>query len=55
MSAFRCRLGLNRKQAEKFVDEADLIAYDLSGAKPVRFEFEKKAACINMRLPDSLT
>jgi hypothetical protein len=30
------------KEAEAFVDAADLTEYDLSDAKPVRFEFEKK-------------
>ena len=42
------------KAAERFVDEADLSDYVLSGATPVRFEFEKKASRINMRLPNSL-
>lgn len=42
------------KQAESFVDKADLTEYDLSGARPVRFEFEKKAARVNMRLPEPL-
>lgn len=42
------------KAAEKFVADSDLTAYDLSGATPTRFEFEKKEARINMRLPDSL-
>ncbi len=42
------------KAAERFVDEADLSDDVLSGATPVRFEFEKKASRINMRLPDSL-
>ena len=42
------------KEAEAFVDTADLAQYDLSGAKPVRFEFEKKAARVNMRLPEPL-
>jgi len=40
--------------AEKFVDTADLTQYDLSGAKPVRFEFEKKNARVNMRVPEPL-
>ena len=30
-------------EAERFVDTADLSDYCLSGLKPVRFEFEKKA------------
>ena len=42
------------EEAEGFVETADLSEYDLSGARPVRFEFEKKAARINMRLPASL-
>lgn len=42
------------KEAEDFVDTADLSEYDLSGLKPVRFEFEKKAAALNMRIPQSL-
>ena len=41
-------------EAERFVDEADLTEYDLSGFSPARFEFEKKSARINMRLPESL-
>lgn len=40
--------------AGRFVDTADLSDYDLSGAIPVRFEFQKKAARVNMRLPESL-
>jgi predicted DNA binding CopG/RHH family protein len=42
------------EEAEGFVDTADLSEYDLSGGRPVRFEFEKKAARINMRLPAPL-
>jgi predicted DNA binding CopG/RHH family protein len=41
-------------EAEHFVETADLSQYDLSGATPVRFEFEKKAARVNMRLPETL-
>ena len=41
-------------QAERFVDEADLTDYDLSGGRPARFEFEKKTARINMRMPEGL-
>jgi predicted DNA binding CopG/RHH family protein len=40
--------------AERFVEEADLSEYDFSQFKPVRFEFEKKAARVNMRLPEPL-
>lgn len=42
------------EEAERFVDTADLTQYDLSGAKPVQFEFERKAAQINMRVPQPL-
>jgi predicted DNA binding CopG/RHH family protein len=42
------------EEAERFVAEADLTEYDLSQFKPVRFEFEKKAARVNMRLPEAL-
>jgi len=41
-------------EAEHFVDTADLSEYDLSGLQPTRFEFEKKTAQLNMRLPASL-
>jgi len=41
-------------EAEHFVATADLTHYDLSGAKPVRFEFEKKDEQLNMRVPKSL-
>ncbi|MGH9655086.1 MAG: CopG family antitoxin [Bryobacteraceae bacterium] len=40
--------------AERFVARADLTQYDLSGLTPVRFEFEKKTAQLNMRLPKPL-
>ncbi len=40
--------------AEDFVARADLTQYDLSGFAPARFEFEKKTARVNMRLPESL-
>jgi predicted DNA binding CopG/RHH family protein len=42
------------KEAEDFVATADLSEYDFSGFRPVRFEFQKKGARVNMRLPDSL-
>jgi len=41
-------------EAERFVDTADLAEYDLSGFKPMQFEFEKKDAQLNMRVPESL-
>ena len=42
------------EEAEAFVDSADLSEYDLSGFKPTHFEFEKKSAQLNMRLPEQL-
>jgi len=40
------------EEAERFVDEADLSEYDFSGFKPVRFEFLKKSARMELRLPE---
>jgi predicted DNA binding CopG/RHH family protein len=42
------------EEAERFVETADLTDYDLSQFKPVRFEFARKDARVNMRLPESL-
>lgn len=42
------------EEAERFVEEANLSEYDLSGFKPARFEFERKAARVNMWLPAPL-
>lgn len=42
------------EEAAAFVATADLTQYDLTGARPVHFEFEKKAAQINMRVPRGL-
>lgn len=42
------------EEAERFVETADLAEYDLSGFKPVQFEFGKKDARVNMRLPSRL-
>jgi predicted DNA binding CopG/RHH family protein len=42
------------EEAEAFVETADLSEYDLSQFKPVRFEFDKKSARVNMRLPEPL-
>ena len=42
------------EEAEAFVDEADLSQYDLSGMKPVSFEFQPKDKSITMRLPETL-
>ena len=40
--------------AEQFVATADLSQYDLSGFKPMRFEYEPKVAALNMRIPQNL-
>ena len=42
------------EEAEAFLDSADLSEYDLSELKPVKFEYLKKSAKLNMRLPESL-
>jgi predicted DNA binding CopG/RHH family protein len=41
------------EEAEAFLEQ-DLSDLDFSQFKPVRFEFEKKAARVNMRLPQTL-
>jgi predicted DNA binding CopG/RHH family protein len=40
--------------AERFVDQADLTRFDLSRFRSMNFEFEKKTARVNMRLPEPL-
>jgi predicted DNA binding CopG/RHH family protein len=42
------------RAAASFVADGDLTRYDLSGLKPVRFEFAPKSARLNMRLPENL-
>ena len=42
------------EQAERFVATADLTEFDLSQFKAVNFEFEKKEAQLNMRLPQPM-
>lgn len=42
------------EQTVQFVESADLSEYDLSGFKPVTFEFQSKAAQLNMRVPGPL-
>ena len=39
------------EDAERFVDEADLSEYDFSEFRPANFEFQRKEARVNMRLP----
>ena len=41
-------------EAERFVAEADLTEYDLSGMRLVRFEFQPKSERVNMRVPKAL-
>jgi predicted DNA binding CopG/RHH family protein len=41
-------------EAERFVEAADLTQYALSTFKPMQFEFERKGARVNMRLPEQL-
>ena len=42
------------QEAKDFVATADLSEYDFSNFKTCHFEFEPKAARLNMRLPESL-
>ena len=42
------------EEAERFVETADLAEHDLSGFRPVQFEFQSKGAQINMRLPQAM-
>ncbi|MEY2341918.1 CopG family antitoxin [Acidithiobacillus sp. IBUN Pt1247-S3] len=44
----------NDEAAEAFVSEANLAEYDLSGFRPMGFEFSRKEAALNMRLPPAL-
>lgn len=44
----------NDEDAERFVEEADLTEYDLTGFETVRFEVQPKSARVNMRLPEPL-
>ena len=41
-------------EADAFVETADLSKFDLSGFKPVKFEFQPKVERVNMRLPAEL-
>ena len=42
------------EEAERFIDSADLSAFDLSAMKPHSFEFAKKSKQVNMRFPEAL-
>ena len=41
------------KEAEEFVEKADLSEFDWNAAEPVRYEFEDKSARVTMRIPES--
>jgi predicted DNA binding CopG/RHH family protein len=41
-------------EAERFVAEADLTEYDLSGLRIVQFEFDPKSERVNLRIPRRL-
>jgi predicted DNA binding CopG/RHH family protein len=41
-------------EAERFVAEADLTEYDLSGLCTVQFEFQPKSERLNLRVPKGL-
>ncbi|MFM9890675.1 MAG: CopG family antitoxin [Rickettsiales bacterium] len=42
------------EEAGQFLETADLTEYDLSGFKPLNFEFAAKDERITMRLPSDL-
>lgn len=41
-------------KAERFVESADLSAYDLSGGTLVTYELQPKSTSISLRLPQTL-
>lgn len=42
------------KEAERFVDSADLSQFDLRAMRPHSFEFAPKSRQVNMRFPEQL-
>ena len=42
------------REAEKFVEKADLSEYDFSDMKPMRFEMRPKDTSVNLRLSKEL-
>lgn len=42
------------REAEDFVDTADLSEYDLSGGRFMRFELRRKDKQINIRMPEDM-
>ena len=46
---------LSDEEADRFVDQSDLTEFNLSGGVRLSaFEFDKKSARINLRVPESL-
>ena len=41
------------EEAARFVEQSDLTRFDLSGLRPVRFEFARKTLRVTMPLPES--
>ena len=41
-------------EAENFVARADLTKFDLSKGRVTRFEFDRKSAQVNLRMPEGL-
>ena len=41
-------------EAERFLADADLTEYDLSGFEPMRFELRRKDKMVSLRLPSEL-
>lgn len=41
-------------EAEEFVDRADLTRFDLQKGRAMRFEFDRRSAQINLRMPEGL-
>ena len=39
-------------EAENFVAQADFTKFDLSKGRATRFEFERKSAQVNLRMPE---
>ena len=42
------------REAEHFVETADLSEYDFSQFVPVKFEFQKKSKRVQLRMPEGL-
>jgi predicted DNA binding CopG/RHH family protein len=42
------------EEADRFIAEADLAEYDLTGGRPMHFEFERETIQVTMRMPESL-